>query len=172
MRLHESHEEGGFGVPNNTVSRHAASLYTTNVINARFVAFLCTFARPAQQVWLPGNDIQDPSTWDAPPFRTLMRLHDSGTSCSIHCSDQCCSTAPAAVRAGGGAADNAGENTQPQHARLPGQRHRHSLPSAARPPPRGILGTAVINTHTFKRSQVPPPASSSSQGHQPSPPPQ
>jgi hypothetical protein len=29
----------------------------------RFVAFLGTFARPAQQVWLTGNDIQDPTTW-------------------------------------------------------------------------------------------------------------
>ena len=49
MRLHESHDEGGFGVLNNTISRHAAA-YTTN---ARFVAFLGTFARPAQEVWLP-----------------------------------------------------------------------------------------------------------------------
>ena len=40
-------------VPNNTISRHAAA-YTTN---ARFVAFLGTFARPAQEVWLPGNDV-------------------------------------------------------------------------------------------------------------------
>jgi len=71
MRLHESHDEGGFGVSNNTITRHAAS-YTTN---ARFVAFLGTFARPAQQVWLPGNDIQDPTTWDAPPLCTLTRLH-------------------------------------------------------------------------------------------------
>ena len=71
MRLHESHEEGGFGVSHNTITRHAAS-YTTN---ARFVAFLGTFARPAQQVWLPGNDIQDPTTWDAPPLCTLKRLH-------------------------------------------------------------------------------------------------
>ena len=49
MRLHESHDEGGFGVPNNklnTISRHVAA-YTTN---ARFVAFLGTFARPAQEV--------------------------------------------------------------------------------------------------------------------------
>jgi len=45
MRLHESHNEGGFGVPNNTISRHA-SAYATN---ARFVAFLGTFARPAQE---------------------------------------------------------------------------------------------------------------------------
>ena len=69
MRLHESHVEGGFGVSNNIITRHAAS-YTTN---ARFVALLGTFARPAQQVWLPGNDIQDP--WDAPPLCTLKRLH-------------------------------------------------------------------------------------------------
>jgi hypothetical protein len=71
MRLHESHDEGGFGVSNNTITRHAAS-YTTN---ARFVAFLGTFARPAQQVWLPGNDLQDPSSWVAPPLCTLERLH-------------------------------------------------------------------------------------------------
>jgi hypothetical protein len=58
MRLHESHDEGGFGVPNNTITRNAAS-YTTN---ARFVAFLGTFACPAQQVWLPGNDLQDSTT--------------------------------------------------------------------------------------------------------------
>jgi hypothetical protein len=64
MRLHESHDEGGFGVPNNTITRHAAS-YTTNT---RFVAFLGTFARPAQQVWLPGNYLQDPSIWIAPPL--------------------------------------------------------------------------------------------------------
>jgi hypothetical protein len=36
MRLHESHDDGGFGVSNNTITRLAAS-YTTN---ARFVAFL------------------------------------------------------------------------------------------------------------------------------------
>jgi len=76
MRLHESHAEGGFGVSHNTITRHAVS-YTTN---ARFVAFLGTFARPVQQVWLPGNDIQDPTTWDDPPLCTLKRLH--GTSCS------------------------------------------------------------------------------------------
>ncbi len=64
MQLHESHDEGGFGVSNNTIIRHAAS-YTTN---ARFVAFLGTFACPSQQVWLPGNDLQDPTTWTAPPL--------------------------------------------------------------------------------------------------------
>ena len=67
----ESHDEGGFGVSNNTITRHAAS-YTTN---ARFVAFLGTFARPAPQVWLPGNYLQDPSSWVAPPLCTIKRLH-------------------------------------------------------------------------------------------------
>jgi hypothetical protein len=43
----------GFGVPNNTISRHAAAYAT----NSRFVAFLGTFARPAQEVWLLGNDL-------------------------------------------------------------------------------------------------------------------
>jgi len=63
MRLHESHDEGEFGIPKNTITRRAAA-YTTN---ARFVAFLGTFACPAQQVWLPRNDLQDPATWMAPP---------------------------------------------------------------------------------------------------------
>jgi hypothetical protein len=67
MRLHESHDEGGFGVPNNTISRHAAA-YTNNT---RFVVFLGTFARPAQEVWLQGNDIQDPTTWSVSSLRTL-----------------------------------------------------------------------------------------------------
>ena len=71
MRLHESHDEEGFGVPNNTLSRHAAAYAT----NARFVAFLGTFARPAQEVWLPGNDLQDPATWSVPPLCTLKHLH-------------------------------------------------------------------------------------------------
>ena len=70
MRLHESHDKGGFGVPNNTITRRAAA-YTTN---ARFVAFLGTFACPAQQVWLPGNDLQDPVTWIAPPLCQLKQI--------------------------------------------------------------------------------------------------
>ena len=73
MRLHESHDEGGFGIPNNTFTRRAAA-YTTS---ARFLAFLGTFACRAQQVWLPGNDLQDPPTWDASALRTLWRLHAS-----------------------------------------------------------------------------------------------
>ena len=102
MRLHESHEEGGFGVSHNTITRHAAS-YTTN---ARFVAFLGTFARPAQQVWLPGNDIQDPNTWDAPPLCTLKRLHGDLLQ-QYDCTEQP-PPQPPPPSAGGNAAANAG----------------------------------------------------------------
>ena len=41
------------------------------------MAFLGTFARPAQEVWLPGNDIQDPTTWSVPSLRTLKHLHEN-----------------------------------------------------------------------------------------------
>jgi hypothetical protein len=71
MRLHESHDEGRSGVPNNTITRRPAT-YTTN---ARFVAFLGTFACPAQQVWLPGNNLQDPATWMAPLWQ-LKQMHE------------------------------------------------------------------------------------------------
>jgi hypothetical protein len=62
---------------------HKACVVTTN---ARFVAFVGTFALPAQQIWLPGIDLQDPSTWDAPPASTergppaALRLHRSAGS--------------------------------------------------------------------------------------------
>jgi len=95
MRLHESHDDGGFGVSNNTISRLAAS-YTTN---ARFVAFLGTFACPAQQVWLPGTDLQDPTSWDTPSLRTLARLHEDLLH-NYECTDQ---PAPPPPSAGGGA---------------------------------------------------------------------
>ena len=72
MRLHELHDEGGFGVKKNTITRRAAT-YTTN---ARIIAFLGTFACPAQQVWLPGNDLQDPATRMPPPLCQLKQMHE------------------------------------------------------------------------------------------------
>jgi len=90
MHLHESHDEGGFGVPNNTITRHAAA-YTTN---ARFVAFLGTFACPAQQVWLPDNDLQDPATWIAPPLCKLKQMHEDLLQ-HYACTDQSAAAQPA-----------------------------------------------------------------------------
>jgi hypothetical protein len=152
MRLHESHDEGGFSVPHNVITRHAAS-YTTN---ARVVAFLGTVACPAQQVWLPGNNLQDPDTWDAPPLRQLKRMHEDLLQ-RYDCTDQ-----PAAAQqappsgAGGSPAANAGANPQPQ-------------PAGSQDNGNGKIVLPQLNRlhEAFKRSQVSPPASSSSQDQQP-----
>ena len=72
MSLHESHNEGGFGIPINTITSCDAA-YTKN---ATFVAFLGTFACPAQQVWLPCNNLQDPATWMPPPLCQLKQMHE------------------------------------------------------------------------------------------------
>jgi hypothetical protein len=151
MRLHESHDEGGFGVSNNTITRHAAS-YTTN---ARFVAFLGTFARPAQQVWLPGNDLQDPSSWVAPPLCTLKRLHGDLLQ-QYDCTEQSAVAQPALPSdAGGGAAANAGAHPQPHAGSQDNGNGKLLLPQLDR------LHLA------FMRSQVSPSASSTSQDQQP-----
>ena len=71
MRLHESHEVGGFGVTHKTVSRHAAS-YTNN---ARFVSSWAPLptllsrsgcGATTSSIYPPG----------VPPLCTLKRLHE------------------------------------------------------------------------------------------------
>ena len=152
MRLHESHDEGRFGAPNKTITRHAA-LYTTD---ARFVALVGTFARPAQQVWLPGNDLQNPATWDAPPLCTLKCLHEDLLQ-HYDCTDQPAASQPAPPSgAGGSAAANAGANPQPQHAGS--QDNGNGKP---------VLPQLNRLHEAFRRSQVSHPASSSSQDQQP-----
>ena len=148
MRLHESHDDGGFGVSNNTITRLAAT-YTTN---ARFVAFLGTFACPAQQVSLPGTDLQDPTSWDTPAPCTLARLHEDLLH-NYECNDQ---PAPPPPSAGGGAAANAGAHPQPQHA-------------GSQDDGNGKLVLPQLNClhEAFKRNQIPFSASSSSQDQQP-----
>ena len=61
-------------VSESSTTQSAGTLRRTT--NTRFVVFLGTFARPDQQVWLPDNDLQDPSTWDAPPSCTLKRMKE------------------------------------------------------------------------------------------------
>ena len=150
MVLHLPHEHGGFGVTHNTVSRHAAS-YTTN---ARFVAFLGTFALPAQQAWLPGNELNDPSTWVAPPLCTLKRLHQSLVQ-DFNCTDQPAAVLPSQPGAGGAAA-GAGAAQQPQ-------------PAGPQDNGDGQLVLPQLNRlhEAYKRSQVASSASSSSQDQQP-----
>jgi hypothetical protein len=114
--------------------------------NARFVAFLGTFASPAQQVWLPGNDLQDPATWDAPPLRQLKHVHEDLLQ-HYDCPDQ-----PAAQQAPPSAGGSAGNNPQPQPADSQGNGNGK------------LILTQLNRLHeAFKRSQVSPPASSSSQ---------
>ncbi len=153
MRLHESHDEGGFGVSNNTITCHAAS-YTTN---ARFVAFLGTLSHAAQQVWLPGNDIQDPTTWDAPPLCTLKRLHGDLLQ-QYDCTEQA-APQPPPPSAGGGPAANAGAHPQP--------------PAGSQDNSNGkLLLQQLDSLHlAFKRRQVSPSAPSSSQDQQAQQPP-
>jgi hypothetical protein len=111
MRLHESHDEGGFGVPNNNITRRAAA----NTTNARFVAFLGTFAWPCS-TGLPGNDLQDPATWMPPPLCQLKQMHEDLLQ-HYDCTDQPAAAQPAPpFGAGSSAAANAGANPQPQPA--------------------------------------------------------
>ena len=150
MVLHLPHEHGGFGVTHNTVSRHAAS-YTTN---ARFVAFLGTFPLPAQQVWLPSNDLNDSSTWVAPPLCTLKRLHQRLVQ-DFDCTDQPAAVLPSQPGAGGAAA-GAGAAQQPQSAGP--QDHGDGQ----------LLLPQLNRLHeAYKRSPVASSASSSSQDQQP-----
>jgi hypothetical protein len=152
MHLHESHDEGGFGVPNNTILRHAAAYAT----NARFVAFLGTFARPAQEVWLPGNDLHDPATWSAPPLYTLKHLHAALLQ-DYDCTEQPAADLPALPSgAGGSAAANAGAPPPPP-------------PARSQDTGSGTLVLPQLNRlhEAYKRRQVAPPASSSSQDQQP-----
>ena len=140
MRLHESHEVGGFGVTHKTVSRHAAS-YTNFLLG--------TIAHPAQQVWLRGNDLQHLSTWGAPPLHSKAPARGPPSEVRLLRSAGS-STAPAAVRAGGGTVAKAGANPQPQHVGSQDNSNgKNSLPQLNR------------LYEAFKRSQVLPPVSSS-----------
>ena len=155
MVLHLPHEQGGFGVTNNTVSRHAA-LYAST---ARFVAFLGTFSRDAQQVWLPGNNLDDPSTWVAPPLRMLQHLHE------VLVQDYECTDQPAAAQLSqppgpaGGAAAGAGAGQPPQ-------------PAGSQDQQDGKLILPQLNRlhEVYKRNQVASSASASSQDQQPAKP--
>jgi hypothetical protein len=72
MVLHLPHAEGGFGVTFNDVTKDAA-LYTTT---SRFVAWLGAFSQERQNLWLPKDDLKDPSAWSSPPLVLLRDIHD------------------------------------------------------------------------------------------------
>ncbi len=64
MVLHLPHAEGGFCVTFNDVTKDAA-FYTTT---SRFVGWLDAFSQERQNLWLPKDDLKDPSTWSSPPL--------------------------------------------------------------------------------------------------------
>jgi hypothetical protein len=58
MVLYLPHAEGGFRVTFNDVTKDSA-FYTTI---SRFVAWLGAFSQERQGLWLPNDDLQDPSS--------------------------------------------------------------------------------------------------------------
>ncbi len=71
MVLHLSHDEGGFGVPFNCVSKDTA-FYTTT---ARFVSWMGAFSQERQKLWLTKDDLRDLSSWSSPPLLLLRDIH-------------------------------------------------------------------------------------------------
>ena len=82
MVLHLTHTEGGFGVPFNCVTKDAA-FYTTT---SRFLAWLGAFSQVRQGLWLPKDDLKDPSAWSSPPLVLLRDIHD-GLLAKYDCKD-------------------------------------------------------------------------------------
>jgi hypothetical protein len=141
--------------------------------NARFVAFLGTFACPAQQVWVPGNDLQDSATWDAPPFCQLKRLHEYLLQ-HYDCTDQLAAAQPAPPSAQAAVLLPTRAQTCSLSTQAPGQRQRQTRSSAAQPSPRGIqaesgfppgvLTSSPLGPGPFRRNAV-SRSSSPSNGH-------
>jgi hypothetical protein len=64
MVLHLPHTEGGFGVTFNDVTRRVtdSDFYTTT---SRFVSRFGAFSQERQGLWLPKDDLKDPSSWSS-----------------------------------------------------------------------------------------------------------
>ena len=73
MVLHLSHTEGGFGVTLNCVTKDV-TFYTTT---SRFVSWIGTFSQERQGLWLPKDDLQDPSSWSSSPILLLRDIHSN-----------------------------------------------------------------------------------------------
>ena len=84
MVLHLPHAEGGFGVPFNCVTKDAA-FYTTT---SRVVSWMGAFSQERQKLWLPKDDLQDPSSWSSPPLLLLRDIHSNLIS-QYDCKEVC-----------------------------------------------------------------------------------
>jgi hypothetical protein len=65
---------------------------------------------PSQQVWLPGNELQDPSNWDAPPLCSLSVFTRNFFKTTYDSSDQAAGAKPPSGT--GGAIAHAGVSSQ------------------------------------------------------------
>ncbi len=71
MVLHLPHVEGGFGVTFNDVTKDSA--FYTNT--SRFVTWLGAFSQERQGLWLPKDELKDPSSWSSSPLLLLRDIH-------------------------------------------------------------------------------------------------
>ena len=74
MVMHSPHDDGGWGVCANRVSRLGAFWNT----KARFVAWLGHLPKEAQAIWLPNNDLAVPEDWQQPGLLQLTKAHAGG----------------------------------------------------------------------------------------------
>jgi hypothetical protein len=96
MVLHLSHDEGGFGVTFNDVTKDAA-FYTTT---SRFVTWLGAFSQERQELWLPKDDLRDSSSWSSPPLMLLRDIHSKLLN-QFDCKEVC-APSPSQVNTGAG----------------------------------------------------------------------
>ena len=153
MRSHESHGEGGFGVPNNVITRHAVSYDT------RPTTGLLPSSAPLPAL-LNRSDCRATISRIQPPgmpplcvslslcTRTSYSTTIAPISRQQHNKHSCQTQAAALLPRGC--------NPAVSDHRLPGQLQRETRPPATQPPPRGIQ----------TECQVSPPESSSSQDRQ------
>ena len=74
--------DGGFGVTFNDITKDAA-FYTAT---SRFAAWLGAFSQERQGLWLPKDDLKDPSSWSSPPLVLLCDIHN-GLLANYDCKD-------------------------------------------------------------------------------------
>jgi hypothetical protein len=69
--LHLPHTEGGFGVTFNDFTKDSV-FYTTT---SRFVTWFGAFSQERQGLWLPKDNLQDPSSWSSSLHLFLRDIH-------------------------------------------------------------------------------------------------
>ncbi len=71
MVLHLSHDEGGYEVTFNNVTKDATYYTTTSC----FVTCLGAFSQERHRLWLSKDDLRDSSSWSSSPLLPLRDIH-------------------------------------------------------------------------------------------------